>query len=200
MYRRRSWRDFVLALPERDVAPDAVGLAPFSYCTAGVFLLGQVVQEATGEPFDAYVQRRLFDPLGITGVRWRRSRTGEVQSGGQLGIRAGDLAKLGRLVLDEGRWQGRVLLPEGVDDMLHPWRPLGPTTVYGQLWWGLVVGSPRGPQGAWAMVGNGGNIVALVPGYDAVVVVQAANYGRPDARQRSLDLVAAALATLDAGE
>lgn len=197
MYRRRSWRSFVLRLPVRRVALDERGLAPFSYCTAGVFLLGQVVEEAVGEPFDAYVQRRLLDPIGIEAVQWTRSRSAEVQAGGQLELRATDLAKLGRLALDGGRWQGQQLVPEAlVSEMLQPWRTLGPGTRYGQLWWGLTIGSPAGPEEVWAMTGNGGNLVLLSRRADAVVVVQADDYGQGDAVQRSVDLAAAALAGL----
>ena len=55
MYRRRDWREFALALPAREFERDERGFGPFSYCTAGVFLLGQVVEAAVGERFDLYV-------------------------------------------------------------------------------------------------------------------------------------------------
>ena len=42
------------------------------YTLCGVQLLSGVIQAAAGEPQDAYVQRKLFAPLGITGASWRK--------------------------------------------------------------------------------------------------------------------------------
>lgn len=193
MYRRRSWRAFALDIPLTPT--DTRG--SFAYCTAGVFLLGQAVQEATGVRFDAWVQTRLFDPLDIHGVIWRHSPSGEVQAGGQLAITPEDLAKLGRLVLNRGVWRGTPVLSRSwVHTMLQP-RPIGPGMQYGSLWWFRGFRTPEGPTGAAFMSGNGGNLVVLLPDYDAVIVVQSANYNRPDAHQRSFELVEAALAQLE---
>ena len=198
MYRKREWRAFVLALPAREYVRDARGEGPFSYCTAGVFLLGQVVEKATGERFDAYVQRRLFDPLGIDGVVWRRSRSSEIQSGGQLTIDAQALLRIGRMVLDGGRWQGEEILPESwVRSMLVPRHRLGEHVFYGNLWWAIPIRSLRGYEGAWMMKGNGGNIVALIPSYDAVLVVQARNYNRKNAERHAFTALSAMLTSLD---
>jgi CubicO group peptidase (beta-lactamase class C family) len=198
MYRTKSWRAFAMKLPlGSSYARDAKGFGRWSYCTAGVFLLGQVVETAVGERFDLYVQRRLFDPLGISSVEWRRSPSGEIQSGGQLKIGAADLAKLGRLVLDRGRWQGQQLVAEAwVREMLQPHRQVGSNVYYGYLWWAWPVQSPAGYQPSWLMQGNGGNMVAIFRDYDAVVVVQSANYNQPEADALSNRIIEAALAGL----
>ena len=201
MYRRRDWRDFALALPSRDFQRDDRGLGPFAYCTAGVFLLGQVVETATGERFDQYVQRRLFDPLGIEGVEWRRSRSGEVQSGGQLTISDDALLKIGRMVMDGGRWNGQAVLPEGwLRTMLRPSHQLGQNVHYGNLWWFSAIRSQRGFEGAVMMKGNGGNIVALVPTMDAVLVVQSESYNRAEAERNSFIALTTMLRSLPVPE
>lgn len=198
MYRKRVWRDFALALPARSADDDVKNEGSFSYCTAGVFLLGQVVEQATGERFDAYVQRRLFDPLGISGVEWRRSPNGEVQSGGQLTIGADALLRLGRMVLDRGEWQGERILPQDwIRTMLSPRHQLGEHVYYGNLWWATPLRSPSGYVAAWMMQGNGGNIVAIVPSYDAVLVVQAENYNRKDAERHAFLALTSLLGSLD---
>lgn len=200
MYRTRDWRGFALAIPLRaGYHRDATGFGAFSYCTAGAFLLGQVVEKATGQSFDSYVQQRLLDPLGVRSVVWRRSLKGEVQSGGQLRISDADLLKIGRMVLDGGTWQGRKLLPKSwISEMLHPWRQLGTNVYYGYLWWAMPVRSPRGAEAAWMMQGNGGNLIALFNDYDAVIVVQARNYNKPWADRVSFSLLEAVLADLPA--
>lgn len=179
MYSRRDWREFALGLPARHFERDDRGHGPFSYCTAGVFLLGQIVEKAVGERFDRYVQRRLFDPLGIEGAVWRRSRRGEVQSGGQLSISDEALLRLGRMVMDGGVWKGQRILPqESLQTILTPVHQLGSNVGYGNLWWFSALRSQRGYEGAAMMKGNGGNIVALVPTLDAVLVVQSENYNK----------------------
>lgn len=198
MYRTRVWRDFALDLPPREFARGESGYGPFSYCTAGVFLLGQVVEKAVGERFDLYVQRRLFDPLGIEGVRWRTSRSGEVQSGGQLTIGDQALLRIGRLVLDKGVWEGERLLDEGwIESMLSPRHQLGEYSFYGDLWWATPLRAGDSYVAAWMMKGNGGNVVAIVPSHDAVLVVQARNYNRGDAERHAFTALWAMLGSLE---
>jgi CubicO group peptidase (beta-lactamase class C family) len=197
MYRKRNWAKHVLALPAREYVRDGRGIGPFAYCTAGVFLLGEVVEKATGEPFDRYVQRRLFDPLGIDGADWRRSRVGEVQSGGQLTIADDALLKIGRMVLDGGMWEGERVLPETwLRTMLSPRHALSANVQYGYLWWFSSLRSMRGYEGAAMMKGNGGNIVALVPTLDAVLVVQAENYNRQEAERNAFVVLTTLLRSL----
>lgn len=197
MYRTRVWKDFALALPARDYGRDADGKGPFSYCTAGVFLLGQVVEKAVGERFDLYVQRRLFDPLGIDGAEWRTSRSGEIQSGGQLTISDEALLKIGRMVMDGGMWEGERILPEDwLRTMLTPSHTLSEHVHYGYLWWATPIRSSRGFEGAFLMKGNGGNVVALVPNLDAVLVVQTRNYNRRNAERYSFTILTTMLRSL----
>ena len=186
MYRWHDWRGFVLNLPSRDFERDERGVGPFSYCTAGVFLLGQVVQAAVKKRFDLYVQERLFAPLGIDGADWRRSRTGEVQAGGQLTISDEALLKIARMVMDGGQWEGKQILPTRWSrGMLEPVHKLSENVHYGNLWWYSAIRSQRGFEGAAMMKGNGGNIVALVPSLDAVLVVQSESYNRDEAERNS---------------
>ncbi|KWV91639.1 serine hydrolase [Erythrobacter sp. YT30] len=201
MYRRRKWREFALALPDRQYMRDEHGIGSFSYCTAGVFLLGQVVEKATGETFDAYVQRRLFDPLNIEGVEWRRSRSGEVQSGGQLTIGDEALIKLGQLVLNRGQWEGEEIVPEQwLRTMLASSHKLSEHVHYGYLWWMMPLQSSRGFEAAFMMKGNGGNIVAVIPTMDAVLVVQAESYNKRDADRHSFMALTAMLKSLPVPE
>ena len=186
MYRTRVWREFALGLPPRTFARDERGFGAFSYCTAGVFLLGQVVEKAVGERFDLFVQRRLFTPLGIDGADWRQSRTGEIQSGGQLTVSDEALLRIGRMVLDGGTWEGQEILPrEWLREILQPPHQLSEHVRYGNLWWFSAIRSQRGFEGAAMMKGNGGNIVALVPSLDAVLVVQTESYNRRNAERNS---------------
>lgn len=198
MYRTKVWREFAMDLPLADsYARDDQGYGRWSYCTAGVFLLGQVVETATGERFDKFVQSRLFEPLEIKEVKWRTSKSGEIQSGGQLRMRAADLVKIGRMVLDGGTWEGTQIVSENwIKQMLYPHRKLSNFVHYGYLWWFAPINAPDGLQPSWYMQGNGGNMIAGFRKYDAVVVVQAANYNKPYASRHAFTIVEASLAHL----
>ena len=142
-------------------------------------------------PFDQYVQARIFDPLGIAGADWRRSPSGEVQSGGQLGMRAEDLARIGRMLLDAGEFDGQTIISrEWLREMFTPRIGASPETDYSYLWWATNFIHPDGIQeGVSYMSGNGGNMVLLFPQSDMVIVILATNYGADDASARSRALI-----------
>lgn len=191
MYPKRVWRDFALQIPvAKNYARDYKGMGRFSYCTAGAFLLGQYLQERSGIRFDQFVEQRLFAPLGIGAVKWKRSPSGEVQSGGQLEIRARDLVPLGRLVLNGGTYEGTRLVPAPwIDEMLTPHVRATGIDDYGYLWWLRAFRSAERSVTGWYMSGNGGNKVVILPELDAVIVVTATNYNKPDMHQITTDIV-----------
>jgi CubicO group peptidase (beta-lactamase class C family) len=191
MYRATDWTGFALSIPlADDFNIDQFGSRRFSYCTAGVFLLGRIVENATGEPFEAYVQERLFEPLGIDGAVWRRSPMGEAQSGGQLALRARDFARLGQLAMDGGVWGGRQLYPrEWNREMLRPVRQATPLDGYAYLWWVRQFHGEDGAYVGFYMSGNGGNKVVLFPELNAVVVVLSENYNRADMHDLTTRLI-----------
>jgi CubicO group peptidase (beta-lactamase class C family) len=74
MYPKQVWARWAVDLPVKPrYERDASGLGPFAYCTAGVFLLGQIIQRASGMPVDQYVREKLFKPLGIARWQWPTS-------------------------------------------------------------------------------------------------------------------------------
>ncbi|MEM9693987.1 MAG: serine hydrolase [Myxococcota bacterium] len=188
MYATDDWTDFALGLPVdpayREVAE---GQGRFSYCTAGAFLLGRVVERAVGVPFDIYVEERIFAPLGIEGVQWRRSPAGEAQSGGQLRMRARDLLALGQMIFSP---ESHTVSTDWLRLMLTPKVGATPEMNYGFLWWSRFFGGPQSQRHAGVfMLGNGGNIMLLLPDVEAVVVVQATNYNHPDAFEWTTNMV-----------
>jgi len=208
MYRTRDWANFVLNLPlDPNFARRPDGAARFRYCTAGVFLIGQAISRQSRTGFDDYVAQRIFDPLGIERVRWRRSPSDEVQSGGQMRFRARDVHRIGQLVLNDGQWNGQQVIPKDwLVQMLRP-RPIANADFgYGYLWWikNLRIGATGQSTTAQMMIGNGGNIVAVLPDFNAVVVVQAENYNALDHFETSQAIlqgyVLPALEALDEGK
>lgn len=186
MYPQPSWLRWTLDLPVRPYARDASGRGPFAYCTAGVFLLGQLLERRAPGGLEAYQTRRLFAPLGIERWQWKRSDSGELLTGGGLRLTTGDLGRLARLLLQDGRWQGRALLaPGALQRTLSVQREAGMGMGYGQLFWQRDFATACGVQRGWMMSGNGGNIVAVFARPQIGVVLTRTHYNQRQMHQQS---------------
>jgi CubicO group peptidase (beta-lactamase class C family) len=186
MYPQPHWLRWVLDLPTRPVARDAGGRQPFAYCTAGVFLLGQLLERRVPGGLDAWQGQRLFAPLGITRWQWSRSPQGELMTGGGLRLATPDLGRLAQLLLQQGRWQGQPLLaPALVQRTLSVQRDGGRGMGYGQLFWQRAFATSCGPQQGWMMAGNGGNLVAVFADTQTTVVLTRTHYNQRQMHEQS---------------
>lgn len=123
--------DFIqLALAADLVSPPG---QEFSYNNKSVNLLAELIRRITHKPMDRYIAERLFHPLGITRFTWSTDDAGHPQAMAGCQIRPADLAKLGLLVLNKGRYEGKVLFSEKAWKELV--RPCPVYTGYGMLWW-----------------------------------------------------------------
>jgi CubicO group peptidase (beta-lactamase class C family) len=132
--------------PEIEPAPDAIQLAlaaelmadPGSnwfYSNKATNLLAGIVQRASGKPLDAYISESLLRPLCINDAPWQfRDRSGNPYGMAGLALRARDLARIGQLMLDDGKWNGQVVLPPAlIRESVSASQPFEPR--YGLLWW-----------------------------------------------------------------
>jgi len=183
MYLIEDWSRFVADLPVRgfpewQARPEKspYGRA-FSYCTAGVALLGPLLERVSGQSVPDFAAANLFKPLGIDRVKWQFQPKGPAMTGGGLQLRSVDLAKLGQLYLNGGRWDGKqIISAEWVRRSIAPHARAREDVDYGYLWWlqkfkvdGRVVPS-------YGMAGSGGNKVFVLPEQDAVVVITTTNF------------------------
>jgi CubicO group peptidase (beta-lactamase class C family) len=188
MYPREDWVRFAWGLPVRGFPSwvDRPETSPFgrafSYCTAGVVLLGVLLERAVGEPLPHFAQRELFEPLGITGAQWPTAPLGHVSMAGGLLLTSRDLLALGRLYLDGGVAGGRQVVPGSwVEESVRAHVRIDEETTYGYLWWRREL---AGVESVY-MTGSGGNRVHLFPDLEAVAVVTSVNFGRRDAHRLS---------------
>jgi CubicO group peptidase (beta-lactamase class C family) len=147
----------------------------WTYCGGATALLGRIIAKGTGKSLHDYAREVLFDPLGMGPTDWLRSRDGEQSAASGLRMLPRDLARIGQLLLSEGVWDGREVVPAG-------WIKRSMTSVvqineigdYGYHWY---IGR-RMPF--WGAVGNGGQRLYVSPKLDLVVVTMFGNYDTPD--------------------
>jgi CubicO group peptidase (beta-lactamase class C family) len=183
MYLVEDWTRFILDLPLRGrmhlgETPEAPPHGRyFSYCTGGVFVLGEVLQRATGVRLDRWARERLFAPLGIRDAQWVFSPLGQPQTGGGLRLATTELLKVAQLYLDGGTWNGARVLDEAwVRASLAPHARIDENTEYGYLWWLKSFGDGDKKVAAFFMSGNGGNKIVGIPALDLAVAITSSNY------------------------
>ncbi len=85
----------------------------FLYNSLGTYMLSAIVQKLTGQTILEYLKPRLFTPLGIEGMDWETDTKGINTGGWGLRLKTEDMAKFAQLFLQQGKWQGKQVLPAG---------------------------------------------------------------------------------------
>lgn len=83
----------------------------FVYSSYATYMVSAILQSVTGQTVLDYLQPRLFEPLGIRNILWEQSLEGVSCGGWGLRLKTADLAKLGQLYLQKGKWNGKQFLP-----------------------------------------------------------------------------------------
>jgi CubicO group peptidase (beta-lactamase class C family) len=153
----------------------------WTYNGGATAVIAKLVSRGTGRPLLEFAKEHLFAQLGITDVDWVADRKGEPSAASGLRLRPRDLAKIGQLVLQRGRWGEQEVIPgrwlqEATTAQAQP----DQFRRYGYQWW--LGSSPFGDaQTPWvAGFGNGGQRLFIVPELELVVVVTAGNYNNPE--------------------
>lgn len=83
----------------------------FLYNSGATYMLSAIITKVSGKTMFDYLTPRLFKPLEISGIDWEVSPQGINTGGWGLRIKTEDIAKLGVLYLQNGKWNGKQLLP-----------------------------------------------------------------------------------------
>ena len=143
----------------------------FQYNSLNTYVLSAIVTKRTGETLTEYLTPRLFGPLGITKYYWETCPKGITKGGWGLFLCAEDMAKLGQLYLQRGKWNGQQLVSEywiEISTARHL-KTQNDTYGYGyQLWMEQLPGS-------FEYNGMLGQNVIIYPDMDMVLVTNAGN-------------------------
>jgi len=163
----------------------------FRYNNTATFMLSSIVQQVTGETLFEYLQPRIFKPLGLKGIDWDLNAQGI--NLGMIGLRlhTEDMAKLGQLLLQKGKWNRKQLIPaEWVAEATS--RKIdsrgGNEKIAADIndWFqGYCYQMWRGRHNSVRLDGMAGQFVILLPDQDAVVILTA----NAQNTQREMDLV-----------
>ena len=143
----------------------------FQYNSLNTYVLSAIVTKRTGETLTEYLTPRLFGPLGITKYYWETCPKGITKGGWGLFLCAEDMAKLGQLYLQRGKWNGQQLVSEywiEISTARHL-KTQNDTYGYGyQLWM-------EQRPGSFEYNGMLGQNVIIYPEMDMVLVTNAGN-------------------------
>jgi len=170
--------------PTRYVLEQPLAALPgefYNYNGGGTTLLAAVLAKSTGRRLDDYAREKLFGPLDIIDFEWvDMPTTGQPAAASGLRLQPRDTAKLGQLMLADGVWNGKQVLPKGwVAESIKPRLNGEGLYYYGYQWW-LGRTMLRGRNLLWtAGVGYGGQRLFIQPDLDLVVMVNAGHYASP---------------------
>ena len=143
----------------------------FQYNSLNSYVLSAIIAERTGMPMDEYLKPRLFEPLGITDYLWEKCPRGITKGGWGLFMHTEDMAKLGQLYLNKGKWNGKQIIPES-------WAEASVTkkvdSIEGTYGYGYQLWMEERP-GSFEYNGMLGQNVLIYPDVDMVIVTNAGN-------------------------
>ena len=131
MVETDDWLRYILSRP--------MGAKPgekFLYNDGLSILLGGIIHFLEGKHAQYYAEEFLFGPLGISEYTWETHQNGMPQCGGGLSLLPRDMAKIGLLVLNDGKWQNKQVVPEEwIRESTKLRMPESKYFDYGYQWW-----------------------------------------------------------------
>ena len=171
----------------------------WSYTSADPVILSGVLRAATGMGVRDFAQKYLFGPLGIERYQWTLDPSGNAMTAGSFFIRPADMVKLGQLVAEYGRWNGRQIVSRkwirrstrgrtaipGFSFMGSSKSSSGipQPAYYGYFWYRERIKTDQLDQGVLFASGNGGQYIFVIRELDLTVVFTQGNFRSYRAKQ-----------------
>lgn len=180
MYPTNNWVKFTLDLPmykNKTIGKDYV------YCTAGIVVLGDIIDKSVPKGLVSYADKKLFAPLGITNYQWEYTPQKVGNTAGGIRLRAIDFAKYGQLYKNKGLWNGKQIVnkqwvEKSLDKLLEQSLDEG---YYGYLFWNKTYTYNEKEYEVSFCSGNGGNKIFIFKDIPFVIVITSSAYNNPNA-------------------
>lgn len=176
MYPTNNWVKFTLDLPVNLTRSGD----QWHYFTAGVMLLGDILNKTVPGGLEKYTDEKLFKPLHINHYQWVYTPQHVPSTAGGLQLCSVDFAKYGQLYKNNGKWNGKQIIPAGwVDKTFTRHKPIPgrDNEYYGYLFWNKTYHVGGKAYETFYCSGNGGNKIFVFKDQPWVVVVTASAYG-----------------------
>lgn len=143
----------------------------YMYSSGNSYVLSAIVQRLTGKTARDYVWEKVASKIGTRHFDWQLSPEGICSGGNGTSLTVDDMARIGLLYLNKGRWQNQQLLSEEWVDLAmglkDPIVPEEGVPEYNFHW--------EHTGDVWAARGMFGQTCALIPSLDMVVAFTAAD-------------------------
>ena len=183
-YYYHDLRDLALNQTEIDGAPGET----FLYNNYHPLLLGLILERATGMPVADYLNQKIWQPVGMAFAgSWSLDERGFEKMESGINGRAIDFAKFGRLLLNQGNWNGNQIIPiTWVEEATNPdpsrtgtyyadeFYDAYPNGYYKYMWWGMARDDAAND---FVARGNHGQIIYISPHKDLIIVRHGEKYG-----------------------
>lgn len=178
MYPTDNWIKFTLDLP---IDKTKINGKQWDYFTAGVVVIGDILNMKVPGGLETYAEKQLFEPLGISHYQWQYTPQKVANTAGGLGLETLSLAKYGQLYKNKGNWKGKQILSQDwVEKSFRNYFPESQSNDgYGFLFWREVFEINGTTHEAYACSGNGGNKVYVFKDIPFVIVITATAYNQP---------------------
>ena len=176
MYPTNDWVKFTLDLPYQDSLKEK-----WHYFTAGVILLGDILNKVAPNGLEKYADHKLFKPLGITNYKWEYTPQNVPNTAGGIQMNALDFAKYGQLYKNGGTWNGRQILSKAwIGKTFTQQKQITgrDNEYYGYLFWDKTYKANNKDYEAFYCAGNGGNYILIFKNEPLVIVITASAYGQ----------------------
>lgn len=151
----------------------------FSYATSETFVLGLVLQRATGQSLSDYVRNKIWAPIGAeSDAKWNIDLQGQELSGGNFNAVLRDYGRLGALLANDGQIEGKQVIPKAfllaaTDWHAHP-DTLAPGRATSYFGYGYQFWIFPGARRTFALIGVYGQAIYVDPDLKLVMVQTAA--------------------------
>lgn len=179
MYPADNWVKFTLDLPASSIKANG---KQWDYFTAGVVLLGDILNRSVPGGLEKYAHQKLMIPLGIKNYKWGYTPQRVVNTAGGLQMNALDFARFGQLYKNNGVWNKKQVIPAdwASKSLSHQIQiPQTEQEFYGYLFWNKTFTVNGNTYETYYCSGNGGNKIFIFKNQPFVIVITSTAYNTP---------------------
>lgn len=177
MFQSGNWLQYALSRPMAQEPGSG-----FQYNSGCPMIIAGILEKATKMKLDSFASEYLFEPLEINNFSWLKDVTGMCHAGGGLFLEPSDMAKIGLMILNKGKWNNlQVVSEEWISKATTSYMTTSlDISTYGYFWW---IREMRINESKTTRIisaeGAGGQKLYILPEYQMVIAFTEQNYSTP---------------------